>query len=155
MNPTFKLRCLVAIFFIFSGCNKNQRPTYPAGGTVTLQDGTPLVGGRVEFQLVNDDLAPTARAMIQAEGRFQLGTYHDGDGALEGEHQVLVLPPPSPRRKDWENDLQLGRVKTEKPSLRIHSRYQRFETSGLSYRVTQEPTVNQFHLQLEGQAGEP
>ena len=68
---------------LFTGCGDGHPPRYSAGGTAKLADGTPLAGGRVEFQLANSLSAPNAWATIQPNGSFQLGTFKEGDGALD------------------------------------------------------------------------
>lgn len=142
---------LIALAWLLSmgGCGGPDRPTYEAGGTVTFGDGTPLAGGWVEFQLCDDELAPTARARIQADGSFRLGTYRDGDGALEGEHRVMILPPPPPHPRGWEQKMQKGEAAASAPPVRIDHRYRSFETSGLSFTVTPDASKNRFQIQVE------
>ena len=132
-----------------SGCGDGQRPTYRAGGSVTLADGTPLAGGVVEFQSRDDQLAPTARATIQADGSYQLSTFKKGDGAFEGEHGVIVFPPPPKRFRGWEHDMLQQRSAPQSSTLQMDPRYQRYESSGLSFSVTRDASKNQFHIRIE------
>ena len=147
----FEVSALLMLLFgtlFLSGCGDGKRPTYPAGGSVTLADGTPLAGGVVEFQSRDDQLAPTARATIQADGTFQLSTFKEGDGAFEGEHGVIVFPPPPKRIRAWEHDMLQQRSAPEVPTLQFDPRYQRYESSGLSYSVTRNASMNQFHIRI-------
>jgi len=131
------------------GCSESGRPTFPAGGTVMLSDGTPLPGGWIEFQLVGEHAAPTAKARIQADGRFELTTYFEGDGALEGTHRVMIMPP-IPRQDMRSNREDPHRVTAElQAAPQIDKRYQRFETSDLTFAVTSEPAENRFEIRLE------
>ena len=131
-----------------SGCSDDgHRPTYPAGGVVKLSNGSPLPGGWIEFQLSGERTAPTAKAAIQPDGRFELGTYDKADGALEGTHQVLIFPPYPPRSG---KPLQGPAPKIDpKKYPRIPHKYLSFRTSGLTRSVTAEPSENRFEIHLE------
>ena len=135
------------LMLLSSGCGEGHPPTYQAGGTAKLADGTPLAGGRVEFQSTNSPAEPSAWAMIQPDGSFQLGTFNEGDGALEGEHRVLIIPPPPPRDRGWERGLFDQTHSANVP--RIDIRYRRFETSVLRFTVSRDPSKNQFRIVLE------
>ena len=149
------LRCvtstglLVVGVLVAGGCGDDHPPTYPAGGTVVLADGTPLPGGTIELELVGDASAPNARAKIQPDGRFRLGTYEETDGAADGEHRVLILPPREARGRTWEAEAQRGIRKRVHGSVRIDPKYSRYETSGLRITVSREPSKNRFKFVLE------
>ncbi|MEA1951951.1 MAG: hypothetical protein U9N87_11235, partial [Planctomycetota bacterium] len=84
--------CLILLVVsILAGCG-GPLPTYKAGGKVTLPDGTPMNAGQVEFRPVDSEHLVSARGAIQTDGTFELSTFEAGDGAIEGEHQVLVRP---------------------------------------------------------------
>jgi len=136
------------LLLALAGCSGNPR-TYPAGGTITLVDGTPLAGARISFQLADDNTAPTAGGTVQADGSFALQTFADGDGALPGEHQVMIVPPPSPRRPGWERDVTAGGGRQQSSAPQMDSRYRSFATSGLTYTVTGDAAQNQFQIQLD------
>ena len=123
------------------------RVVQPAEGRVTLGDKRPLPGGWIEFQLAGDAAAPTAKAKIQPDGRFRLGTYAEADGAVEGTHRVLVLPPLPP----FVNPDSRRRPPRPDPDRypRINPKYRRFDTSGLVFSVTPEPSENRFEIRLE------
>jgi hypothetical protein len=75
-----------------AGCNHAPYPTAPVSGTVMFapvaKDG--LNSGRPAF------------AEIQADGRYTLRTYSDGDGAVVGEHWVsIVNGRPTAGDSDW------------------------------------------------------
>ncbi len=148
------LRYTVLLLTVFclllaGGCGDGRRPSYPAGGTVALTDGTPLAGGWVEFELIGDKSVPTARARVQPDGSFQLGTYKDDDGALEGEHRVLVLPPSVPRKRGAEPMLRQEGTPNDTPPVAIDHRYGRFDTSGLTFTVTRDASKNRFQIRLD------
>jgi len=130
------------------GCADNGHPpTYSAGGMVSLGDGTPLPGGWIELQLVSDGTAPTAKAAIQSDGRFELGTYAKADGALEGTHRVLIFPP-FPRSSHPDSRQPPPQI-DPKRYPRINPKYRSFDTSGLKLSVTSEPSGNRFEIRLE------
>lgn len=91
MNSVCKLSLVLTVAAIIAGCapakDKNQKETVPVTGTVNFK-GKPLEGATVTFVQSND---PTpAYGKTDAEGKFKLTTYVDGDGAVVGSHTVLV-----------------------------------------------------------------
>jgi len=142
-------RLAILLALLSSGCSSRDQVTYPVVGTVSLTDGTPVVGGRVSFQLAGDMHAPTATARIDADGTFRLSTYGEEDGALEGEHSVLIRPPNVPRKRGWEGQMQRG-SKIGAPDVpQIDPRYFSFKSSGLTFTVTQDASKNHFEIQLD------
>lgn len=128
---------VAALVMVVPGCGEDGVPTYPARGKVTFPDGTPLEGGRVEFEPVASEHRVSARAVIQPDGAFELGTFQPGDGALEGEHRAIVMPP-----------LPIGdREGMKSLPLMIDPRFQRFDTSGLKFTVTRD-SDNEFNIQV-------
>jgi len=121
------------------GCGEGHPPTYPAGGTVTFPDGKLLSGGWVEFQPIEAPQAVSARGAIEPDGTFRLGTFSPDDGALEGRHRVLVVPPTPAVDIDAVEEI---------PEV-IDPRYRRFETSGLQFVVTRDPARNRFAITVE------
>ena len=86
-----------AIVSLASGCGG---ATYqPVTGQLVFTDGAPvqgLQGGRVTAQLANGATdAKIPSGPIDADGKFTLGTDGLGDGAPEGEYQLLITLPES------------------------------------------------------------
>lgn len=84
----------VAAAVLVSGCSDGRPPLYPVSGTVLFETGTPVRNASIEF--VPNQLGPSPRGRIDAEGRFSLGTYAAQDGAPAGDYRVVVvqaLPP--------------------------------------------------------------
>lgn len=71
------------------GCGKSRPETYPVEGMLRFEDGRPVTFGTVEFRSPTERL--TARGKIDARGHFRLTTFVEGDGAVAGEHQVVVI----------------------------------------------------------------
>lgn len=113
-----------------------------ASGIVTL-DGAPLAGATVTFRRGED--SPAAAGRTDAEGRFQLSTFGDADGAVAGPHQATVTKysdVEKPAGYDPETSPPLP-----EPKLLTPPKYQSFETSGLSATVSPDGP-NEFEFTL-------
>ena len=108
------------------GCGDNGRVrTYPVSGKVVFPDGKPLPGGNIICIGDSEEVALTARASINDDGTFVLGTYEEDDGATEGKHLVSIDPPVP---ENFNPD-------AGPPPKLIHTRYQHPDTSGLEFTV--------------------
>jgi hypothetical protein len=129
-------RCLapagftMMVLLTLTGCARNS--LYPVNGKLVWEDGKPvteLASGMVVLE--TPEGAPVARAGINPDGTFRLGSTAPGDGAVPGRYRVAVIesrqgePPPPPK-------LELAHAK--------------FETSGLEINV--EPKTNEVTLQV-------
>jgi hypothetical protein len=80
--------CVGLMVLALSGCGGSNRPaTLPVRGIVLL-DNEPVAGAAVMFHPVGG--GRPAEGVTGADGRFELKTFEEGDGALPGEHQVTV-----------------------------------------------------------------
>jgi hypothetical protein len=70
-----------------AGCGRQLPTLAPVSGRVSLGDD-PVVQGRITF--VPSDGRRPATAAIGADGRYMLGTFTAGDGAVLGEHRVVI-----------------------------------------------------------------
>jgi hypothetical protein len=108
-----------------SGCGSGIPTTYAVKGKVVWKGGKPVEDGRIEFQsLSNANLKAVGE--IESDGSFTLTTHKDGrtrQGAVEGEHRVLVEPD----------------VGDGEPALLIV----------LPKPYTVEPRENNFHIEIE------
>jgi hypothetical protein len=78
---------LVCTLFL-NGCSNSDRPKLAkVSGTVTL-DKMPVAGAAVMFMPVGG--GRPAQGLTDAQGKFTLTTFDDGDGAIIGEHKVTV-----------------------------------------------------------------
>ena len=120
---------------LIAGCGGKGK-THPVFGKVQFADGSPLRPnhpkggkGKVIFELkLEGPAAVASRGEIQEDGTFTLSTFQPGDGAPEGTHKVLVVPP------------------LDKDPL-IDPKFQRFETSGLEFTVA--PGKNEITITVE------
>ena len=130
--------------FFLSGCGSGHpAPTYPVTGKVVFSDdGTPLsTGGAILWESTPDEpgeLLFNARGAIQADGTFELTTFEEGDGAVAGEHRVLVRP-----KRDASDWTERGIV----PRPVIAQRLESYETSELRFTVKEES--NDFTVTVE------
>lgn len=79
---------LVAIM----GCSNRDFPTAPVEG-IAKCNGTVLTSGVVYFSPVGKDgqqlAGKSGGGVVGADGRFQVSTYFEGDGAVVGRHRVV------------------------------------------------------------------
>ena len=146
---------LLAVVAGFSGCSDRPR-LVSVSGTVRYR-GEPVADADVAF--ITPAASRYAIAKTDARGRFALGTFAPGDGALAGTYRVTVSsmrgvsPPPSMdmARTKEESDAQLrwfaeyeAAVKAGRAGVPI--RYSRQDTSPLE--VTIGPTGGTCDLEL-------
>lgn len=72
-----------------SGCSPSRPPAYPAKGRVTFVNGSPVKVGTVELK--SREFGTHARGTIESDGSFVLTTYVEGDGAIAGAHDCVVV----------------------------------------------------------------
>jgi hypothetical protein len=121
--PKLRLALVGLPLLVVIGCGGKK--LYPVEGKVVFPDGTPLTGGWVEFEPVEGKANVSAKGQIQKDGTYRLGTNQEGDGAIEGRHRILIVPPLPPRLEERGASKPL-----------IAQRFQSFETSGLEFTVT-------------------
>lgn len=84
-----------------AGCRRashqlESRPTFPVEGTLLVR-GQPEQGLQVFFHPLDASQRGIPRGVTDADGRFQLRTYRDGDGAPAGEYALTVYWPGPPK----------------------------------------------------------
>lgn len=109
------------------GCGLAKETTYPVQGVVRFPDGKVLRGGWIEFESSGRDNPVTARGVVGPDGSFVLGTFTENDGAVPGEHRVIVM-----------SNYQIG-TGAERPGMipqeTLHPRFGDFGTSRLTETV--------------------
>ena len=84
MNKFFAfILILLAITVGVTGCGTGH---VKHGGTVTLDDGTPLTKGNVIY--ITETFQ--ARGTIDAQGQYTIGTYNTADGLPKGTYKVYI-----------------------------------------------------------------
>lgn len=126
---------MVALFcFALVGCGASVA-THPVTGKVVLPNGSPAGGGIIKFRTTSPEgEVVKAHGEIRPDGSFQLTTFQEGDGALEGEHEAILF---SPATGD-------GGGTAVVPNF--PARYRKYETSGLKFQVS--PGENEFVIEL-------
>jgi hypothetical protein len=84
---------------LLAGCGSGNPATYAVTGKVTYQ-GKPVKNAGVMFM---PSSGRPASSLTDAEGRFTLRTFKDGDGAIGGENVVCIsktMPAPADNTKD-------------------------------------------------------
>ena len=128
---------LLTLCLVDAGCESKRR-TYPVQGKVTLPDGKPLVGALVEFESQEEGTKGiNARGEVGEDGIYHLKTGTD-DGAVEGAHRVIVVPP----------QYAPGNMSGPGPKEVLNRRFSSYESSGLRFTVKPEP--NRFDIPVEG-----
>lgn len=85
---------------LLAGCGGGieKFPTAPVSGVV-MCDGKPVPMAMVYFEPIaagkNAMVGKPGFSRADADGKFTLSTYGDGDGAVVGEHRVRVDTPPT------------------------------------------------------------
>ena len=125
---------------LLGGCGENDLSTYRTTGTVSFQDGEPVVGSMVQFRTSHDGKPVVARGTTKDDGSFELTTFVSGDGAIAGEHQAMLAPP------SFTGDRDSAAMRI--PPKVLPDKYTSFRTSGLSFTV--EPNgENSFQVMVD------
>ncbi|WP_146432031.1 hypothetical protein [Blastopirellula retiformator] len=122
------LLCLLAAI----GCGGQQGPRpYPVRGVITF-DGKPLTRGTIIFNPV-DQAHPASRGEIQSDGSYVLSLTAAGDGAIPGEHRVIVNSS-----TQVESGLEVGDPNYQIPRPLVPPKYSSLSTTPLSHTVKAE-----------------
>lgn len=134
---TWALLIILALSCAFlTGCN-NRHATYPVAGKIVFEDGSPAMFGDIEFQSTEHPI--NARGTIRRDGSFSLTTYTENDGAIAGDHKIVItqlIPAALPGQEIEHNH-----------GLIVHKKYYSFKTSDLKANV--EKQSNTLELVVE------
>ena len=123
-----------------AGCGKKgEFETAPVHGKVTY-NGRPLETGSLVFVPVSP--GPSAQANLDSSGNYVLGTYSTSDGAVIGEHEVMIVALTGADGPQEASDPNAGLK-----SL-IPSRYGDLKKSGLRATVKAD-TDNEINFDLK------
>jgi hypothetical protein len=120
-----RFACLYAALWLTGCWGESQFETAPVRGTVTYQD-KPLSQGTIMF-VPNDD-RPSATGEIQPDGGYRLTTYTEHDGAVLGDHTVMITAVEDDSGK-------LPEERSGLPKLLIPVKYSSNSSSGLTAEV--------------------
>jgi hypothetical protein len=138
-----QLRWLVVLFAVSSfccGCS-NRLATYPVKGQLKFEDGSVVKFGEIEFY--NAEHRINARGKINRDGSFTVSTFQEGDGAVAGTHQVVImqhLMTPLVARAATESKVNHdhGRL--------IHQQYNDYRTSELECTIQAGENIFEWTL---------
>lgn len=127
-----------------ASCADSKLPTRALVTGIVTYNGQPLLSADVTFLPESGAQAATGRT--DAEGRYALGTFAIGDGAVLGKHRITVLAfgPDRPLRPGETGSGIPGELTRGDPL--IPTKYFAPETSGLVREVV--AGKNEFDLQL-------
>ncbi|MEM7782572.1 MAG: hypothetical protein AAF623_04400 [Planctomycetota bacterium] len=126
---------LLLVILTWVGCSNSPEPrTFPVSGIVTL-DGVPLKGVAVMFQ--PEQGGSFGIGISDSAGRFKITTFELDDGAIPGNHGVIIQKDTASfdATSEGNNDGQ-----------KIPPRYGKAETSGLQVEVSSE--IQDLELKL-------
>ncbi|GAB6187345.1 hypothetical protein JCM17478_28470 [Thermopirellula anaerolimosa] len=149
----------LAAIVLGGACNRgSDKPkTYPVTGTVTM-NGQPVPGATVTFT-PKEPAAPgqegplAASAVTDNEGKYQIGTFAKGDGALPGEYLVSVTkyegagPTGGGSGSEEEYTPPVPGQEAPVPKNVLPAQYANPNTSGLSFKV--EAKSNTYDITLQ------
>ena len=129
---------LILCLAVSAGCSDGRLKTFPAKGKVVFKTGSPVHVGTVELK--SREHGVQARGTIDEDGNFLLTTYTDGDGAVAGVHDCVVV-----------QFVMAEEMKDFKPSVLgvVHPRYASYSTSGLTVDIKADSS-NDLKLEVEG-----
>lgn len=129
--------CIFIVVLFTQGCGKKSSVS-PVQGIVTL-DGTPVPDASVTFMPAEG--GRPAFGISDAQGKYTLTTFEQGDGALHGNHLVTIMAvDESADAKAKEMAEEIGSLaelasRPAKRTYRVPEIYSDKETSGLSFEV--------------------
>ena len=126
------------LILLCMGCGTGQPPAYKTTGKVVFNNGSAVKTGTVELKSREHSIQ--ARGTIGPDGGFVLTTYREGDGAIAGEHDCVVVQMVMVEDLKERNHGVYGVV---------HPRFAAYHTSGLTCTI--EPKAgNEITLTVEG-----
>lgn len=129
---------VAAVWMLFlSGCGAGNLPTYPVEGIVEFEDGERLKFGNIEFYSPEHQI--NARGVIARDGTFTLTTYREGDGAVEGRHEIIIMQQVG----DYFLANSEAQIQHDHGGL-IDTSHFDYQSSGLSCQI--EPGPNRLRL---------
>ncbi|MGQ9575168.1 MAG: carboxypeptidase-like regulatory domain-containing protein [Thermoguttaceae bacterium] len=133
--------CLAAILVFSLGCGRSGRPaTVKVTGTVTYR-GTPVEGATVGFI---PEYGRPASGKTDSNGRFTLSTFAPGDGAVPGQHKVVISDMPPEQPMPGTPEAQAWKP----PAPRFPAKYADAATSGFTATV-QKGQTNDFTFDMK------
>lgn len=127
---------VAAFLSVLSGCSDRLR-TYPVSGKVQFKSGSPVRVGTIELKSRQHDIH--SRGTLNPDGTFTLTTYEEGDGAIEGKHDCVIV-----------QFVMTEGLQGHRPSTIgvIDRRYNNYTTSGITVDI--KAKKNEITIEVEG-----
>jgi hypothetical protein len=137
-----RVAVVAAAALLLGGCGGDRLKTAVVRGKVTC-NGKAVPNGTISFVPA---AGPTATGEIQSDGSYTLTTYRKGDGAVLGEHTVVIvaMEDTSGRLPEARNPL---------PPPIVPEKYTSLATTDLRREVKDEENTFNFDLQDEKKKG--
>lgn len=136
--------CGLFLLSWISGCDgqaAGKPKLVPVSGTVTRK-GAPVEKAQVAF--INPDASRNAIGETDSQGKFRLGTFGNADGAILGDHVVIVTkaaavaaasPAGPPKPEDLAKMASAGQMTAVKSDQSIPAKYGDPKTTSLKATV--------------------
>ncbi len=127
---------LAAFLSMLSGCSDRLK-TYPVNGKVQFKSGSPVRVGTIELKSRQHNIH--SRGTLNPDGTFTLTTYEDGDGAIAGKHDCVIV-----------QFVMTEGLQSHRPSAIgvVDRRYNSYTTSGITVDI--EAKKNEITIEVEG-----
>ncbi len=129
---------VLVVMLALMGCGPSRPPAFKAHGKVSFPNGSPVRVGTIEFRSREHPIH--ARGTIDEDGSFTLTTYRNGDGAIAGTHDCVIVQMVITEDTKAKRHGTVGVV---------HPRYASYSTSGLECTI-EANRENLIELQVEG-----
>jgi hypothetical protein len=143
---------LPAAFLVGCGGDPGKPRLGRVSGTVTY-NGKPVTKGVVSFIPAGGPGIATGQSAtgeIGANGSYQLTTFESGDGAVLGEHRVIVQAreeDPALKGRGMPVPDKQGRINIKPPKYLVPQKYATTEQSPLSFTVKEGS--NRYDIDLK------
>jgi hypothetical protein len=126
-SPIPKVLMAAALALGVAGCAKSRKPVVAVRGQVLFR-GKPADGALVVFNPVGetDPKAVRPQGLVGSDGKFEMSTYGEKDGAPKGEYAVTIV---------W----LIENPKTKKELSPLPTRYMMPDQSGLRVTINDGP----------------
>ncbi len=133
---------LIGLSGLLLGCSSKGPKLVPVSGQVVFEDSVAMQGGTIEFTSIaaTPEEGISSRGTIGPDGKFQLTTIQEGDGAVAGEHRAIVIVNFGAGLIEHNHDAKTLRQPDKK--------FAKYSTSGLKFTVKAGETN---HLRVEVQ----
>ena len=150
MNTKTRLLLIFVVSILSLGCSNSRHPELRRVKGHVVYQGQPVSDAVVAFY--NEKSPRPATGTTDASGDFYLTTFDDNDGALPGEHTVVITKTAASETDD-SPQLSMDEAMTA-PSPRIKTKrllpakYASVKTSPLRYTVADDGP-NDFSIDLD------